>query len=298
VKDAIDRFVLYCRNERRYSLHTVRAYENDLGRFLAWLEKSDRRVDIVAVGGMKVAEFRAFLADQRTGGLSGSSLRRTQSALRSFFTFLVKRSFLEKNPLQSMDSPKIRKTLPNVLSEADMAAFLEISPVDLMKARNRLTLEFLYGSGLRVSELCALTIGQIDTHGGMMKIHGKGDKDRLVPLTPASLAVLKQYLDCRLAENLPVAPHSPLLLNHRGGALSVRGIARIIDGRIREMALLKHIHPHMLRHSFATHLLNGGADLRVVQELLGHASLSTTQIYTHVSREHLKKVYKHSHPRA
>ena len=298
MKDAVEQFAIYCQNERGYSLHTVRAYRKDLQDFSAWLEKTGRSPEISAVGCMKIAEFRAFLADQRTGGLSGISLRRAQSALRSFFHFLVKRRVLDANPLQSMDSPKIRKSLPGVLSEVDMADFLEIHPTDLLKARNRLILELLYGSGLRVSELCALTLAKIDIAGGMVRVLGKGKKERLVPLTPASLEVLQRYLELRRASNVPTDPQAPLLVNRLGGGLSTRGVARIIDGRIREMALLKHIHPHMLRHSFATHLLNGGADLRVVQELLGHASLSTTQIYTHVSREHLKKVYKHSHPRA
>lgn len=204
---------------------------------------------------------------------------------------------LQRNPLYGIESPKVRKALPQIMSETEVDTLLNIPGKEYLNVRDRAILELLYGSGLRVSELTGLKLENVLFSQGILKIHGKGGKERLVPLTPKSSDALNQYLEARQVR-FPNVKSEEIFLGKDGTVLIPRSVARAINKRIRQLALLKRVTPHTLRHTFATHLLNGGADLRAVQELLGHSSLSTTQIYTHLSREGLRKIYKKSHPRA
>jgi tyrosine recombinase XerC len=296
--EVIEHFLLYCQKERGFSLHTVRAYSQDLRALAEWVDGVYGPGDVKRLEDLKAGDFRPFWTKLKKQGLVNNSIRRAQSALRGFFAFCVKRRFLTRNPLSGMDSPKVGKPLPSVLNEEEAQVFVNIPGHDFKAVRNRAILEILYGSGLRISELCGLRWENCLTDDGLLRITGKGNKERLVPMTPESLRRLQEYLDER-RHRFPDLPEThPLFVSRRGTPLTTRSVARVIRHRIRQLTLLKRVTPHTLRHSFATHLLNGGADLRAVQELLGHASLSTTQVYTHLSREHLRKMYKKSHPRA
>jgi len=289
---------MYCEKEKSFSPHTVRAYGAELKRFFEWVKKVYGNDSRDFVESFSLSQLRNYWMFLRGNKLSALSLRRAQSAIRSFFKFGEKRNFFSRNPLHGMDSPKVPKSLPEVLSEDEVKSVLEIPGSDFKTCRDRAILELLYGSGLRVSEVSGLEIQCVDLNAGMLKTFGKGKKERIVPLTPYSISSLEKYFEQR-EKIFPSSSELPFVfLNRFGHRLTTRGIARILDGRIRQIAFMKHISPHSLRHSFATHLLNRGADLRAVQEMLGHASLSTTQIYTRLSKEKLRKIYKTSHPRA
>lgn len=203
-----------------------------------------------------------------------------------------------RNPMETCDGPKVCKPLPRVMTEQEIEKLLFQDTGNFQDIRDAAILETLYGSGLRVSEISSVTIEDLNMEDQNIRVTGKGRKDRIVPLSPASCKAIECYLKARKSEfKLPPEERS-LFLNRFGKPISPRGIARLLDKRLRLAMFMKHLSPHALRHSFATHLLNGGADLRAVQEMLGHTSLATTQIYTHVSKEHLKKTYKKAHPRA
>lgn len=282
----IKKFITYLEVEKNYSEHTVTNYLADLESFQKFLGKTPvEKVDYM--------HLRRFLAHLRSLELKPRSLARKLSSLRSFFKFLQREGVIKDNPAVLLMSPKLDKTLPKFLSEEEMVAFIE-SPDTTREsgARDRAILETLYSTGIRVSELVGLDVDQVDLIGNIAKVRGKGKKERLVPIGNKAIRAIKNYLDCRKKKG------QPLFLNKNGTRLSARSVYNITNKYIREAALHRDISPHVLRHSFATHLLNRGADLRSVQELLGHVNLSTTQIYTHVSHEKLKKVYDQSHPRA
>jgi len=279
-------------------LHTVRAYRIDLECFVSWVEQRTNNADGNALMNLNHVDFRSYWGLRKQTGLSGLSLRRAQSALRGFFQFAAKRRFITRNPLLGMDSPKFRRSLPLILSENEANVLLGSPDQSLLGLRDGAILEILYGSGLRVSEVSKLQIDAIDFENEMVRIIGKGQKERLVPITPSSGKAIQRYMEARFSRHPDSKSISFLFLNRRNGRLSDRSIARLLDKYSRKIGLAKKISPHKFRHSFATHLLDGGADLRAVQEMLGHSSLSTTQIYTHVSKENLRKAYQNSHPRA
>ena len=220
-------------------------------------------------------------------------MARHLSTLRSFFKFLVREGFLKNNPLLSVASPKIEKHLPSFLTEEETVRLIEAScPKNESGLRDRAILETFYSSGLRISELVGLNLDDVDFIGGIIKVRGKGKKERIVPVGDKALQSLREYLNKRKKQT------QSLFLNKRGTRITDRGVRGIVAKYIRISGMKQRISPHTLRHSFATHLLNRGADLRTVQELLGHASLSTTQIYTHLTTERLKSVYDKAHPRA
>jgi integrase/recombinase XerC len=231
-------------------------------------------------------------------GLSQQSMRRGQSSLRTLFLFARKRNYLENNPVKGMASPKRQRPLPKALSSEDINLLLNCPPSETnLGKRDRAILETLYGSGMRISELTGLRISNLDLEQQSARITGKGNKERIVPLTPASCEKIRDYL--RAKSKSPEALHNDFVfLNRYGEPLSNRSVARMIDKYSRELALMINITPHQFRHSFATHLLNNGADIRAVQEMLGHESLSTTQIYTRISKEKLLSTYKNTHPRS
>jgi len=280
-------FIAYLEFEKNYSAYTLRGYAQDINTFL----------DFMGGGGadgithLDIRNFLAFLGEKR---YKKSSIARKLAAVRSFFKYLAKEGVIRKNPLTYVSTPRLPERIPS---------FLEIDEVNLlidMPARNTLLglrdaamLEVLYSTGIRVSELISLRVKDVDFLGGTIKVKGKGSKERIIPAGERPLTTLRDYLRRRGKEE---ETRGPVFLNERAGVLTVRSVARAISKYIEKASIKKKVTPHTMRHTFATHLLNGGCDLRAVQEMLGHVNLSTTQVYTHVSTERLKKVYDTAHP--
>jgi len=291
-----DRFLQRLEQERNFSPHTLRAYRADLEEFCLFLANE---------GGGEVESvtpllLRRFLARLRSRGLARTTMARKLATLRSFFRFLCKERAIPANPAVALRTPRRERRLPHVLSADEVARLLDApSGRDLATLRDRAILEMLYSTGMRVVELVSLDVRGVDFSAEIVRVVGKGRKERICPIGSYALKALRAYLKARDI-TLRSAPQcaEPLFLNLRGGRLSGRSVGRILARRLMEADLSPRVTPHTLRHSFATHLLDRGADLRAVQELLGHASLSTTQIYTHLSAERLRKIYEHAHPRA
>ena len=284
--------------ERNLSQNTVRGYRNDLSFFAEWLKKL-KISQSSELENLSHATIRAFWAERRATGLSAQSMRRGQSALRGLMKFAMRRKEIENNPAAAMDSPRRQRPLPKALSQEDVNLLLNSPDLStLLGLRDRAVLETLYGSGLRVSELANMSFKDIDFDNHIVRVTGKGEKDRLVPLTPASCEAIKAYCSARNSQHPERKNEAAIFLNHLGTPLSTRSIARLIDKYARQLAMMMNITPHQFRHSFATHMLNNGADIRAVQEMLGHSSLATTQIYTRISKERLMQTYRLSHPRS
>ncbi|HLF18098.1 MAG TPA: tyrosine recombinase XerC [Candidatus Omnitrophota bacterium] len=282
----LDKFISYLEIERNYSPHTVLNYKLDLTEFFTFLGP-------LALEKVEYLHLRRFLGSLRERNLKPRSMARKLSSMRSFFRFLNKEGYLKDNPAVLLMSPKLDKTLPKFLTEGEMTALIEAPKTDTdFGRRDRAILETLYSTGIRVSELVGLDVDDVDLIGQIAKVRGKGKKERLVPMGGKAADAIRSYLDKRKGSARAV------FLNKNGTRLTSRGVFNITDKYIKQVSATKNISPHVLRHSFATHMLDRGADLRSVQELLGHVSLSTTQIYTHVSTERLRKVYDAAHPRA
>lgn len=296
--EPLRRFEAYLRTERRASPHTLKAYLVDLAQFAAYAAEAGQAI----VPGSPLL-VRGFIA--RASAEAGAvSLGRKLSTLRSLYRFLVKEGLAPSNPARGVASPRRPKRLPEVLPEAEVATLVE-APAALatpLALRDRAFLELLYASGLRVSELTGLDVGGVDLPQAQVRVLGKRRKERIVPVGQAACQAIARYLD----EARPALAAGPdfaraghaLFLNYRGGRLTSRSVARLLEKWVGASGLPRHVHPHVLRHCFATHLLANGADLRGIQELLGHASLSTTQRYTHLDWKRLAAVYDDAHPRA
>ncbi|MDD2309879.1 MAG: tyrosine recombinase XerC [Desulfuromonadaceae bacterium] len=289
----IQQFTLYLQVERDVSPHTLAAYRSDLAQMLKFVVR-EKGVSVSAhdVDHLLLRRYLAGLSKE----LKKSSIGRKLAAIRSFYRFLLRRGLISKNPAELVATPKKEQQLPFHLDIDQTTALME-APDLLQKyrLRDRAILELLYSSGLRVSELTSLNTGELDMASGMVRVTGKGGKERIVPVGSRALEALQEYLDQRIGD---VVIKGPLFLNTLGGRINRRSVARIIDAHVLRIAAFKRISPHTLRHTFATHMLEGGADLRAIQELLGHASLSTTQKYTHVSIDRLMEVYDKAHPKA
>jgi integrase/recombinase XerC len=294
----IRRFAAWLQVERRASAHTVRAYLGDLAQYAAHL--AARGQPLVP---SSPALVRGWVVEA-AGAAGATSIGRKLSSLRSFYRFLVKEGLAQGNPARAVASPKRPRRLPEVLPESETAALVE-APAGVdgpLALRDRAFMELLYASGLRVGELTGLDLDRLDLAQGQVRVLGKRRKERIVPVGKSARQALARYL----AEGRPVLAARPggrrsgaaLFLNFRGGRLTARSVARLVDGWVKKVGLPRHVHPHVLRHCFATHLLTAGADLRAIQELLGHASLSTTQRYTHLDWKRLAAVYDEAHPRA
>lgn len=286
----VQKFLDYLRVERDASVHTLRNYTKDLALLKQSLEpKTWEQADLLSL--------RQFVADQRSAGLSKVTIARRVASIRSFFRFLNRDGYIPTNPALGLTRPKQDRHLPKFLSVEEAARLMEAPKGDEFAAcRDRAILETLYSAGLRVSELVGLRVRDVDLIGGSLRTVGKGRKERLVPLGSYSIQAIRRYL-----KTLPPAqtePEKPLFQNWRRGGLTDRSVRRILNLYLMKISATLKISPHALRHSFATHLLDRGADLRSVQELLGHSSLNTTQVYTHVTTERLKRVYESAHPRA
>jgi integrase/recombinase XerC len=293
----IRKFAAHLASERRGSAHTSKAYLTDLAQYAACL--AEQGVPLVP---SSPAAVRGFLA-RASGSAGAASLARKLSAVRSFYRYLVREGISPTNPARAVASPKQPRKLPVVLPEDEVAALVESQKEAVpLELRDRAFLELLYASGLRVSELAALDMDAVDLAEGLVRVVGKRRKERIVPVGSPAREALRRWLDegrPLLASGFEHAKaRRALFLNHRGGRLSTRSVARRLDRAVLAAGLPRRVHPHVLRHCFATHLLGNGADLRAIQELLGHASLSTTQRYTHLDWKRLAEVYDRAHPRA
>ncbi len=285
----VDRFLNYITIEKNYSTHTSANYKIDLKEFETFL-KARGNTDIKDIDYFLLRKFLSTLSERN---LDKRTLSRKISTLKSFFKFILREGLIKNNPAASLIYPRLDKPLPKFLTENEVKNILELpSGKELTDLRDKAILEFLYSTGARVSEMVSLTKDSLDLISGIAKVKGKGRKERLLPLGEPAIVSLKDYLDRRSDTN------KALFLNKRGTILTDRGVRLIIDKYIKKAALSLKVSPHTFRHSFATHLLNRGADLRSVQELLGHSSISTTQVYTHLTIESLKAVYQKAHPRA
>ena len=286
----IDKFMNYLKVEKNASGHTVVNYASDLRDFSGFLG----RVKIEDVNHLAL---RKFLAHLRVRNYAKTSIARKLASIRSFFKFLYREGHLKTNPISSIFTPKLDKKLPHFLDVSSVVKLIESPDTrNVQGLRDKSILETLYGSGIRVSELVGLNVEDIDFIGGVLKIRGKGKRERLAPLGEKALNAVRNYLDKKRVKQ--ESGKNAVFLNKSGKRLRDRSVRRIVDKYIRHTSINQKVSPHTLRHSFATHLLDRGADLRSVQELLGHLNLTTTQIYTHVTAERLKSAYDKAHPRA
>jgi integrase/recombinase XerC len=296
------RFLEHLEEERGFSVHTVRAYRRDLESFLHFLaiDFLSQEPSSIQPSSVDALAVRSFLASQARAGLGPQSQARSLSALRSLFRFACREGTLDSNPAEGVRSPKQGKSLPRHLRPGEVENLLEAADGDEPLARrDSAILELLYASGLRVSELAGLDWSDLDFEARTLRVMGKGGKERMVPFGKPAAQALARWMQAWEGVRKPASgPEEPVFLNYRGARLSARSVRRIIDRYVEKAALAAGVHPHTLRHTFATHLLEGGADLRTIQELLGHSSLSTTQRYTHLELERLLQVYRESHPRA
>jgi integrase/recombinase XerD len=296
MNEYLQQYLTYLRFEKNLSENSIQAYHHDLGRYISFLESQDIRRAVQ----IKDSHIRRLLQMLSELGLSASSLARNLSAIRSFHKFLLSEEVLNYDPCEHLDGPKIRRYLPDVLSFPEIEKILTSINLDSAAGiRDRAMIELLYASGLRISELLKLPIREIYFKEGFVRILGKGSKERLVPTSDRALHWIRRYLDqSRPRLDRQRGARGIAFLNARGKPLSRMGFWKILKAHVRNSGIKKDVHPHTFRHSFATHLLEGGADLRAVQEMLGHADISTTQIYTHLDRTYLKQVYQEFHPRA
>ncbi len=291
-------FIAKLEHEKGFSEHTLRAYHKDLLQFDNFL-KAEKRSSLESVNHLLL---RRFLAVLRSRNYSKTTIARKLASIRSFFKFLIREGELVSNPFEMLRTPKQEKKLPHFLSINEVDVLLKTPDCsNVMGLRDLAILETLYSTGIRVSELVGLDESNIDFFGGMIKVQGKGKKERLVPIGSHAMNAINEYVNSKSKskanEKKKVSRSEPLFLNKFGGRLTARSVARSLDKYLKMSGVNLLTSPHTFRHSFATHLLDKGADLRSVQEMLGHSSLSTTQIYTHITTERLKNVYDKAHPR-
>lgn len=286
MKEKISDFLIYMDKLRNSSKHTLRAYKRDLLDFYEYIKKNNFDYKNISRNSL-----RGFLIELREKGLDKRSISRKISSIRSFYKFLLKDGAIEKNPLVSLELPKIDKKLPTFLTEEEVIKLINApNEKTLIGFRDKLILIFLYSTGMRVSEIVSLKVSQLDLNKGEVIITGKGKKDRVIFLTEELKELINEYLNKRKKNS------NVLFINRNGKPLTDKGIRLLVEKYAKKVVPYKKVTPHTLRHTFATHLLTNGADLRVVQELLGHTKLSTTQIYTHLTKENLKKIYDNFHP--
>lgn len=284
----INNFLKYLDIEKGASEHTIKNYRIDLDEFFLFI-KDTKFEDI---NNISIRKFLAYLRDKQ---MARTSIGRKLSCLRSFFKFLIREGIVKSNPIASVSTPKKEKKLPVFLQEEEIFKLLNVPAGDVKEIRDKAILETFYSTGMRVSELTGINLRDCDLIGGVVKVFGKGKKERLIPVGEKAISAIRDYLD-KSKDTRGSAKF--LFLNRDNRRMDPRTVRRVVERYVRKADIKTDISPHSIRHSFATHLLNRGADLRSVQELLGHASLSTTQIYTHVTTEKMKDTYRKAHPRA
>lgn len=292
----IDEFLLYLATERGLSTNYQLSTRRSLEAFAEWLahQAGNSTLDQVEPG-----HFADYLAWRKRSGLAAASIKLEAVALRIFFRFLLARKILAVNPAENLSIPRIEKYLPETLNAGTIKRLLEsVSGTDPLGLRDRAILELLYASGLRISELCNVRLEGIDLEEGMIRVTGKGNKTRLIPVGTEAREAIRRYLEVERPQLVSSRSGAEIFLSVRGRKLTPQRVWQLVKRYAARAGLEANVYPHLLRHSFATHLLAGGADLRIIQEMLGHADISTTQIYTHVDSSHLKSVHKKFHPRA
>lgn len=295
MKKELAEFLDFLRYQKNASSHTISSYRRDLIQLAEYLEERKARLrDIDNV------VLRGFLARLHQRGNKKSTMARKLASIRSFLQFCLRKGWLEDNPARVMSTPKQEKHVPSFLSEEEMSHFLDLpqKPDDVLGMRDRALMELLYATGIRVSELVGMDVDDINILERLIRVKGKGKKERLLPFGRKAEESLRPYIRLRPTINKGKIEAKPLFLNYRGERLTARSVERIVDKYLHRAALKRKISPHSLRHSFASHLLSRGADLRVIQELLGHESLATTQKYTHIDLRELLETYRRSHPRS
>ncbi len=286
MKEHIDNFIRYLEVQRSASHHTIRAYRKDLEEFSSFVTKPLEEIELIDV--------RGFIARQIKDGLNKATAGRRLASVRSFLRFLQREGYVKFNPAKLVSTPKTQKLLPKFLTVDDVFSLVEKpGNIGFTHARDRAILELLYSSGLRVGEIAGLNVEDVNTKEGLVKVRGKGKKERILPVGSKAVDAMKSYL---VEKILLKKKERAMFLNRRGTKLSERGIRRIVVKYAKMAGISGQIGPHTLRHTFASHLLQSGADLRVIQELLGHSSLSTTQKYTHLDVTHLMDIYDKAHP--
>ncbi len=295
IEKLVYNYVRYLEAERHASPYTVRNYTHDLRHFLEFLNIKN----VATLGEVDRHLLRRYIASLQEQGFEKSSVSRKLSALRSYYGYLMQQTFISSNPVLTVSSPKLEQRLPSFLSSDEVTRLLEAPDTTTPQGqRDRAMLELLYASGLRVSEIAGLDLGSVNLEAREIRVWGKGSKERMVLIGTPAASALDRYLREGRRQLLGSSKTEALFINRYGKRLSQRSLQKAISRYALKAGLDKRVFPHMVRHSFATHLLDGGADLRVVQELLGHANLSSTQIYTHVTQSQARKVYLAAHPRA
>ncbi|KGR86405.1 tyrosine recombinase XerC [Lysinibacillus odysseyi] len=293
--EALMHFIKYVQLEKNFSVHTVREYEADITQFLHFLEQEG----VYCLTEVEYLHARLYVTKLYEENMARTSISRKISSIRSFFRYLNREVDLDDAPFRSLYHPKKEERLPSFFYEEELQQlFAASSGEDEKSIRNMAILELLYATGIRVSECVSVEVNQIDFAYSILRVMGKGRKERIVPFGQYAHDALTRYMEEVRPKLMKNKDHQRLFVNMRGGELTARGVRHILSEMMEEASLHSKIYPHMLRHTFATHLLNNGADLRTVQELLGHAHLSSTQVYTHVTKEHLRNTYMNTHPRA
>lgn len=312
----LNSFISYLKNERQSSKHTIANYYRDIKQFIKIIENKDLEDEPkINWKDFSLYDARSFIVESEERGCSKRSINRKLSTLRSFYRYLVREEMVENNPFSGINSPKMSRPLPKYMTVSEVDKLMDApdiywnervekvseeskSHAEMARRRDRALLELIYSCGTRIGEAIGLDIGDIDTFSAVVKIKGKGKKERFCPLGKPALNSIRSYLKFRKYSTSNKRRNAPVFINKYGERISVRSFQRFFKKYLKIAGLSPELSPHTLRHSFATHLLDAGADLRSVQELLGHANLSTTQIYTHVNTEQMKKIYRQAHPRA
>lgn len=302
MKQFVDKFLRYLEIERNSSHHTIISYRTDLEQFLDFLKDENNLADDPTINNVTRLDIRMWLGELSEQGLAKSTIARKVASIRSFFKYCFKRGFIEKNPAHLLILPKQEKRLPKTLNKLDIERLMNLadgdSPVEI---QSRAILELLFGTGIRLSELTQLNLSDVNFEQKQLIVQGKGNKQRIVPAGSHAIKALKKHIECRAllyGKRTDGDAKKSVFLAPGGQRAYSRFVQRLVKSFIERVSEISQKSPHVLRHSFATHLLDAGADIRVIKELLGHANLSATQIYTHTSVEHLKNVYKQAHPRA
>jgi integrase/recombinase XerC len=305
LEKAVSNFLSHLAGDRNFSERTVRAYGSDLARFARFWESEfgEKKASDAKLSRVDTLAIRSYMASLHRAKLSSRSIARHLSTLRSFFRWACREGHVGASPAKGLPAPRLPRTLPRALTLSDTEELLGAEGEGTFPERDRALFELLYAAGLRVAEASALDLEDVDFGSRLVRVVGKGSKERIVPFGEEAEDALRFYLPARAARRRANArggdsDREPLFVNARGSRLTTRSMARLLKSRLRAAGLPADVSPHALRHSFATHLLQAGADLRAIQELLGHASLSTTQKYTHLDAARLREVYRHSHPKA
>ncbi len=301
MKEGIESFLHYLTDERGFSENTKFAYQNDLYQLLSFVEgEATKRGAMPSWAEFSRQDMLGYLLNLKERNYAATTVARKVAATKSFFNFMVAEGRIRANPTENISSPKVGKSLPGAISISQVRQLLD-QPSKLATPeakRDRAMLELLYASGMRVSELVSLNLGDVDTQEDYVRCFGKGNKERIIPIYPQAARVVEEYTKEVRPRLVNSDVEQALFLNQRGDRLTRQGLWQILKGYAKSAGLDKQVTPHTLRHSVATHMLRGGADLRSVQELLGHANISTTQIYTHLTSEHIRRTYERAHPRA